>query len=307
MSLTPLAPSSSPLISVVIPTHNYGHFLLRALRSVQRQLDDDVELLVIDDGSTDNTSAVVSAFQHDCGVVAQLITQPNRGAAAARNHGIRAACGRYVLLLDADDELMPDALQTFRDALLAAPEAGMVLGAYWSVSTDGIRRFRPATAVLGNPAKRIRRYLLEKKIAVSCSRTLLRRDLLLQRPFPEQLRSGEDVAVFAYVMATSQVVTTTTAVTQIYKHADSLRHRPFDEACAQQMVAHVFAALPSECQRYRSRYEAQRYLSLYRDAWQQGDFLGAANFYRQALYLRPLHTLCQYLLSRLVRPSVEPR
>lgn len=293
---------STPLISVVIPTYNYGHLLTRALHSVLIQGQNDLEILVVDDGSSDDTQAVLEAFQRSTGCHLQVIIQPNRGAAAARNRGIAAARGRYVMLLDADDELLPNGLQALREALLAAPDAGVVLGAYLSVSPEGVSRLRLTTPVSGDSVERIRRYLLDKKIALSHSRALFRRDLLLQRPYPEQLHCGEDVPVFAYLLASAAVVTTDTPVAKIHKHADSLRHRRDDETyIAEQMVREVFASLPADCQHLRPRYEAQRYLSLFRNASLSGNQPAASGFYRHALRLWPLQALRLCYLNKFLR------
>jgi glycosyltransferase involved in cell wall biosynthesis len=298
-------PAADPLISVVIPTYNYGHLLPRALDSVMTQLAADVEVVVVDDGSTDDTLALLAAYQCRTGQRLQVITQPNGGAAAARNRGVRAARGRYVLLLDADDTLLPTGLHTLRHALLAEPDAGMVLGAYLSVNAAGIERLRLPTAVTGDSTERVRRYLLDKKIAVSHSRALFRRELLLQRPYPEQLRTGEDIAVFAYVLATATVVTTATPVAKIYKHADSLRHRRGDETfMTDHLVTEVFASLPAACQQFRQRYQAKRYLSLFRAAALYGDRAAAAAFYRHALRLSPGQALRFCYLNSWLRVNL---
>jgi glycosyltransferase involved in cell wall biosynthesis len=93
------------LVSVVIPAYNAAAYLGETLRSVQAQTYRNIEILVVDDGSTDDTAAVAARF----GV--RSLTQPNQGQAAARNAGIRAANGRYIALLDADDLWEPEKLQ----------------------------------------------------------------------------------------------------------------------------------------------------------------------------------------------------
>ncbi|MDQ6950343.1 MAG: glycosyltransferase [Mariprofundales bacterium] len=87
------------LVTVIIPTYNYGHYLARALDSVLNQSYANIEIIVVDDGSTDNTSAVMQAY---AGQVV-YIQQKNQGAAAARNRGLLAAQGDYICFLDADD------------------------------------------------------------------------------------------------------------------------------------------------------------------------------------------------------------
>jgi len=290
-----------PLISVIIPAYNYAHLLPRALDSVLAQWADDLELLVINDGSTDNTADVLADYAQRYPQV-QIISQANAGAAAARNHGIRLAHGRYALLLDADDELLPEALASLRQTLQANPDAGLVLGAQLSVTADGRERLRLPTPASGSPRQLIRRYLLEKKISISHCCTLFRRDLLLQRPYPEQLRTGEDIPVFAYLLVSAPVALTKQPLARIHKHAGSLRHnRDDEEAVAQGMLREVFASLPAECQPLRKRYEAQRYLSLFRAALLADDKPAAKRFYRHALGLSPLQALRWSYLKKAVR------
>lgn len=289
------------LISVIIPAYNYAHLLPRALNSVLGQWAEDVELLVVDDGSQDNTAEVLTDYQARHPQL-QVVRQANAGAAAARNHGIRLARGRYALLLDADDELVEDAFASLRTVLQANPQAGLVLGAQLSVTPDGRERLRLPTPANGTPAQLIQRYLLEKKISISHCCTLFRRDLLLQRPYPEILRTGEDIAVFAYLLVSAPVALTNEPLARIYKHAGSLRHnRADEEAVAQGMLCEVFASLPAECQPLRQRYEAQRYLSLFRAALLAGDDLNARRYYRHALGLSPLQALRWSYLKKALR------
>ena len=289
------------LISVIIPAFNYAHLLPRALDSVLGQWADDLELLVVNDGSRDNTSAVLADYARRYPQL-QVIEQANAGAAAARNHGIRLATGRYALLLDADDELLPTALASLREVLVDNPQVGLVLGAQLSVYPDGRERLRLPTPASGTPRQLIQRYLLEKKISISHCCTLFRRDLLLQRPYPESLRSGEDIPVFAYLLVSAPVALTNQPLARIYKHADSLRHnRDDEEAVAQGMLREVFAQLPDECQPLRRRYEAQRYLSLFRAAVLADDLPAAKRYYRHALGLSPLQALRWSYLKKALR------
>lgn len=96
-----------PKVSVVIPTYNHGHFLGESIQSVLDQTLEDWELIVVDDGSTDNTSEVVDSF-NDHRI--RYVYQHNRGVAAALNTGIRAARAPYIALLGADDAWLPEKL-----------------------------------------------------------------------------------------------------------------------------------------------------------------------------------------------------
>jgi glycosyltransferase involved in cell wall biosynthesis len=107
---------SEPLISVVIPAHNAEKYLEETLASVHTQTFSDYEIIVVDDGSTDRTAEIAS--DHDRVV---LLAQTNRGEAGARNTGIRAARGKYVAFLDADDIWLPSKLEKQAARLLAHP------------------------------------------------------------------------------------------------------------------------------------------------------------------------------------------
>ena len=296
-----------PLISVVIPAYNYARLLPRALDSVLAQGAEDVELIVVNDGSSDHTGDVLAdyATRHPR---LRVIHQANAGAAAARNRGIGLARGSHVLLLDADDELLPNALATLRKLVAAHPRAGMFLGAQLSVYSDGRERLRlPSPVPVASPAQLARRYLLQKRLSVSHGCSLFRRDLLLQRPYPENLRAGEDIPVFFFLLVSAPVVITREPLARIHKHADSLRHdRDQEEERAATMVREVFAALPASCQSLRKRYAAQRYLSLFRAAVLAGDKATARRFYRSAVHLSVAQALRWTYLRKAIRLFAWP-
>lgn len=107
-----------PLVSVIIPTRNYGQFLVDALASVNSQSYRPIEILVVDDGSTDNTQDVLSDFK-PFGVMVRVFRLSQVGVSAARNRGLDEASGEFVLFLDADDILLPDALTSLMAGILA--------------------------------------------------------------------------------------------------------------------------------------------------------------------------------------------
>ena len=95
-----------PLISIILCTYNRGHLIERAIRSVFRQTWKDWELIIVDDGSTDGSGALLSSFARRTPGV-RYFRQENRGPASARNVGLRRARGEYVAFLDSDDEYTP--------------------------------------------------------------------------------------------------------------------------------------------------------------------------------------------------------
>ncbi len=123
-----LTQSERPLVSIIVTTYNRAHLLPRALDSVLRQTYAHLELIVIDDGSTDNTAEVLATFQTGCPFPLKIIRfEENRGLNAAKNAGFRAVSAPLSTILDSDDELLPQAIETLVRRLEAlGPEYGMV-------------------------------------------------------------------------------------------------------------------------------------------------------------------------------------
>ena len=116
--------TGAPLVSVVIPVFNGERFLLEAIESVRRQAWQAIEIIVVDDGSTDRTGAVACA----AGGAIRYVRQQNRGPAAARNRGLRLVRGAITALLDADDVWPVDKLEIQLPHLLEDPKLEIVLG-----------------------------------------------------------------------------------------------------------------------------------------------------------------------------------
>lgn len=125
-------PVSPALISLVIPCYNQARFLSDAIESVLAQTWKKVELIVVDDGSTDNTSLIAQQFS-----AVRYLHQVNRGLSVARNAGLAWSTGQYVAFLDADDRLLPDALKQAAEYLLAHPDCAFVHGDYRHIAIDG--------------------------------------------------------------------------------------------------------------------------------------------------------------------------
>lgn len=120
-------PRTEPIrISVVIPAYNNERWIGRAIKSVLAQSRAAEEIIVVDDGSRDNTAAVAAGF----GERVRLIRQDNAGASAARNAGIRAATGNWIAFLDADDEWLPEKLALQIEHLRRWPSLKWTTGNY---------------------------------------------------------------------------------------------------------------------------------------------------------------------------------
>ena len=132
--------SVQPLFSVITPVYNVCEYLLTAVQSVVEQPGPkDWECLLIDDGSTDGSAALCDALAGMLPGV-KAIHQPNQGVSAARNTGLRAARGRWVLFLDGDDCLAPDLLPQLRQTIESRPECDWLAGRFLIRGADGTLR-----------------------------------------------------------------------------------------------------------------------------------------------------------------------
>ena len=125
-----LGPGNQLDISVVIPAYNSAAHIGRAIDSVLAQTRPPEEIIVVDDGSTDDTSRIVRSY----GDKVRLIEQANAGASAARNTGIHAARGEWIALLDADDQWLPTRLALQTEIMERYPNLGWVTGNYLTCS-----------------------------------------------------------------------------------------------------------------------------------------------------------------------------
>ncbi len=125
-----------PLVSVVIPTYNREKYLQKALSSVLAQTYQCLEIIVIDDGSTDNTGKIVRSFKKDI----RYIYQENQGVSTARNVGIRNSQGDFIAFLDSDDYWFPEKTELQIALFHKHPEYGMVASRCASIRLDGSYR-----------------------------------------------------------------------------------------------------------------------------------------------------------------------
>lgn len=278
--------SEAPLISVVIPAYNYAKTLRRAAESVLAQLDESSELVIIDDGSTDETPEVIADLAASHPGRFRAIRQTNAGLAAVRNRGIEEARGQYLIFLDADDEMCPDALSRLKQHLAAQPDTQFVIGGHISVFPNGRETQNLPDGLPEASADRVRRYLLDKTLRLSNGACAMHRDVFALGRYPERFRNGEDIPVFAQVLASHRCSVLEAPLARIYKHDDSLRHNlTYGLQIGDQLVTEVFdtGRLPAAMQIFRQAFLAQRYLSLFRTCAAAGKRKEALDFYRRAL------------------------
>ncbi len=128
-----------PLITIIIPSYNSEQHIAETIDSILEQSVKDIELIVVDDGSTDGTRDLVSAY----GPPVRLITQANAGVCAARNRGLKEAGGQFICFMDHDDYWFPDKLARQLDVFQAHPDAGVVYSSFINWHADETGRFPP--------------------------------------------------------------------------------------------------------------------------------------------------------------------
>jgi len=180
----------NPTVSVIIPTYNRAHLVGRAIRSVLNQTYQDFEIIVVDDGSTDNTEEVVKGFNDDR--IRYIRHDENRGGAAARNTGIKAAQGEYIAFLDSDDEWLPEKLERQVKAFEKSDSrVGVIYTGSIAVSQNG-----EATTDYKAPKLRgsiLRELLISNQIIGGGSNVMVKRELLKKLGgFDEALPSCQD-------------------------------------------------------------------------------------------------------------------
>jgi len=187
--------SENPLVSVVCPAYNCGLFIKPALESVFSQSYRPIEVIVVDDGSTDSTPELIKVYRE-----VWYLRQANLGASAARNNGIRAARGEYVAFLDLDDLWTPEKLSDQVVALESCPEAGFGFSDMRLFSSSGdeeltmFQKYQLTAEYFGHE------WMVERAVAklvmmnfIPTSSVVARKTALTEAGgFDEQFRKSED-------------------------------------------------------------------------------------------------------------------
>ena len=207
-----------PLVTVLMPAWNRERFVREAVDSVLAQTFADFELLVIDDGSTDATAAIVAAVVDPR---VRCLREPHRGIGAAMNAGLRAARGRYVARLDSDDVWLPELLATQVAILEARPEAGVAYARAQGMEADGALTAHVWGMAPRWPDDHLRSMLWGD---FTCNITTVARRELLERigGFDETLIAGEDWDLWLRIAKHARFAFTDRVLARFRWHADNL-------------------------------------------------------------------------------------
>jgi hypothetical protein len=292
--------------SIIIPAYNYAHFLPRALLSVLSQDENNYEIIVVDDGSTDDTKGVAESFRANASDRIKYIHQANSGPGAARNRGINRSIGEYLIFLDADDRLLPGALKRFRRFIGEKGRYEMVFGGHISTHADSHSKKHPAKPLSRNRRQNFIRYL-RREFGISNGATIMARRIFKRIRYPEHLSNSEDVPVFAQVLGLFDCASFPDPVLEVFKHDDSRRNNT--DLILQTGMALLDALfdpilLPDHLLAYRDEFFARHKLSLFRSLYVAGRYREARSYYHQAVSKEPrllseISYLSKYLRSFL--------
>lgn len=205
------------MISVIIPIYNVLPYVEKCVRSVMEQGYRDLEIMLIDDGSTDGSGKVCDSLAEEDARIRVLHTE-NRGLSAARNLGCRESKGEYVYYLDGDDMLTEDCLSVLSDALLESG-ADMCVGGCLQVNTQGglVRYVCVKTDITVTSEEYTEKYFNSVPgYMINSWNKLMKREMAEKIIFPEGL-NYEDRATFARLVSASGKIRMVSRPTYIYR------------------------------------------------------------------------------------------
>lgn len=271
--------------SIIIPCYNASAFVGRAIESALKQTTkNDYEILLINDGSTDATAEIIDSYSRDYGQRVHSLHQENKGPAAARNMGIRAANGEYILFLDSDDCLTSDALELLGQAANAPVHAyNFVYAGHYAVDFSGkMKTLSPKPKTVNN-YKDFKLLLAGKGVSPTIGAIMVHRDCFRTLSFPESIRSNEDLVLFAHLFALYTGRSIQEPVVYKYKRHGSLRSDKQAITDALYKAPDLLfdsTVLPGKHLKLKSLYKAKRYLEKARIHFQCQEY----SEFRKAFY-----------------------
>ena len=181
------------MFSVVIPLYNKAHTIINTIQTVLNQTYTDFEIVVVNDGSTDNGVEVIQQHFSDSRI--RIINQQNQGVSAARNNGVISSKNELIAFLDGDDELLPDFLSKMNESVAQFPEAGMYCCAGILRFPDGTESLR-ASEKYGRSIQLIN-YFENPYFFTNSSSTVIRKSAFNKTAgFPVGMKINEDLVFF---------------------------------------------------------------------------------------------------------------
>lgn len=293
-SQTDQAVSSTPLVSVIIPTCNREREVVRAIESVQRQTYSNLEIIVVDDCSKDSTFATVKAI--DDPRIQALQHSTNLYAGAARNTGMKAASGKYIAFLDSDDTWVPEKIELQVQLLEQNKEAGFCFA---GVTMQKGRGYREKDLLPNLPAKiskedLLTAYMLGKVIFIT-STMMFRRNLLDEVGLmDESLRRNQDIDFFIRFIESSNPASIEQPLTNFFPNGKPPKLNVIEESNRRLLSKHA--------DRFRKlgAFRSSQIIAFYRFAHgkrhiKRGQFLTGLRWLGHGIATNPVLPVRQYL------------
>ena len=291
-----------PLVSIIIPTYNHAAYLPCAIRSCLNQSHPHQEIIVVDDGSTDETREILQPFKK----AIIYLCQNNRGVSTARNAGLELATGDFITFLDADDYLTEDSIEVRLKAFFENSDIGFVMGETLSKHLDkeGLSCRRDLKkAIISN---KFYEDLLLKRLTLGPA--LIRSSLAKKFRFPIHITNGEDIAYFAKILFSAKGCFLPVPVAVITRHSGG-QHRDIEKITRQgvDLISTIFddPYYGGALEYLRRDFSSDRYLSLFRSLYLYGDAQVGIKYYLMALTLKPKKVLKFGYLTKFIRAYLQ--
>lgn len=292
--------SPDSLVSVVIPCYNQAHYLGEAIASALKQTYRPIEIIVVDDGSSDHTPLVAKSFP-----TVRYVRQPNGGVASARNMGFAHTQGNYVLFLDADDRLLPTAVERGLDLLRDRQDCAFVFGGAYYVDDKIVRR--DLHRFPDNLSERIYPQLLECNFIANPAMVIFHRWALTDvGTFKPAVSASADYELYLRMTWLYPVLHHTEPVMEYRRHGGNMSNDPClmlrSTLTVMELQTPQLSPIPSLRDNYR------RGLAFWRQYYGEQVVI---EFYKQIRSgnlgpcLRCLRTLAQWYPARLAQPGTK--
>jgi len=287
-----------PRVSAIIIVYNGAPFVGTAIESVLAQTERDLELVVVDDGSTDETAQVVARYTDHR---VRYLHQENSGPSAARNNGIRETTGEWVAFLDCDDRWLPRKLELQLARAAERPDAGLVYGSVVMGNERGMMQCTLPAVIEGEVLEPL---LFGNKVTGSASSAMVRRDVLDRvGMFDERMHYAEDWDLWLRVASAYPFAKVDEPIAYLLQRLGS--HGSSADALRDASVAlldRAFNSYASNHRRLQERALAEVYFRSAIDHHSAKARTAAGRDLLQTLRRNPLHLLAYRPLVRLAIP-----
>jgi glycosyltransferase involved in cell wall biosynthesis len=297
-------------LSYVMPAYNRAACLAEAAESVLSQLEPGDELIVVDDGSTDDTPECLERLKARWGRLLRVERQANAGPGAARNRGIELAGGDWIGFLDSDDELLPGSVALVRAAIARDPAAGFLCGGRLERVKGGGERKLPGRPVPDDRRRAMESFLITGRRSLGVGAVLARRDVARRTSFPPELPYAEDNVFFARALGSTKTISLTEPLYRYVLDPARVAERShWRDFSVERMVDLMFdpAIVSPAVQPLKRRALAAAWLSVFRDLHRLGRDGDARAYYKRAFALSPALALRWRYLRKYLRGLVGLR